>query len=296
MGKQKSTEIFECRKCKRDFKTKKGFDNHKCKEERTGRFVCDECHSVYKTMSGFEKHVCDPKRVDRFPKTEKSNKFECKYCYKKYTAETAFLTHKCHQRLRVEELKTAYGRIAFVAYQQFYRSMGRNTKEKTPIDFANSTYFQGFMKFGKFIDGAKITGYRDYIQYLIQYNVKLSSWSSDLVHAIYIRGIIKKEPMESAVEKTFNTMTRWATKSGHEWTDYFRMESTGNIIHNIKMGRISPWVIYNSQSGEEFINRLRKREMDDIFDYIDPTYWGVKFQRHGGLASAARDTLNSVGL
>lgn len=255
-------------------------------------FTCSACHKEYKREASFIKHKCKPKPV---PAKEL---MECKYCHKKFKQEASFISHKCEPRLRVEELKTNYGRIAFVAYQQFYRSVGMRSRsrDKTPIEFVNSTYYHGFMKFGKFIEGNAVTRYQDYIKYLIQYNVKLESWSSDAVHSIYIRGMVKKEPMESAVEKSFSTMTKWAENNGEPWTDYFRRESTSRIIHNIKMGRISPWVVYNSQSGEEFIQRLSRKEMDEVYDYIDPSYWGVKFQRNSGLANAARSTLQSVGL
>ena len=59
--------------------------------------------------------------------------------------------------------------------------------------------------------------------------------------------------------------------------DYFRIGNSNRICLHIVSGRISPWVIFNSSSGVEFLEGLREDQVQLIVPYIEPDYWQRKF-------------------
>ena len=135
--------------------------------------------------------------------------------------------------------------------------------------------------------------YHEYVDFLITYSIPITKWTSDEVYNTYIKTQNKKEHSERAVEKTLNSMSTWSSKSGKSWKDYFLCEDKYKILQSIKIGKISPWVIYNSRSGKAFMQTLDTTDLNQIFDFIDPNYWSLKFSRHQKEQIAIEETLAS---
>jgi hypothetical protein len=57
---------------------------------------------------------------------------------------------------------------------------------------------------------------------------------------------------------------------------YF-LKKSANHWQYIKSGRISPWVIFNCDSGAELIDSFSDHELTLINEYLDPTFWTRKF-------------------
>ena len=296
MGKDTSNKTFDCPKCEKRFKTYKGYTNHKCvpKNKKPDEPIqCKKCLNIFKTETGYEKHKCVPK------KKKKPATHVCELCNAKYKTETGLIKHKCQSKLRLEEYKRAEGRIGFIAYQQFYQRVlvkTNNQKQKTLIDYINSSYYKGFYKFGKYVVGLNIPYYHEYVDFLISYNIPLEKWTHDAIYDTYVLTQTKKEDSERAVEKTLYTMNNWSKRTGEPWNEYFLKEDKYKIINGIRTGKVSPWVIYNSKSGKKFMQTLDVTDLNSIFKLIDPKYWGLKFSRHERDKNAVEDVLLACNL
>lgn len=64
----------------------------------------------------------------------------------------------------------------------------------------------------------------------------------------------------------------------------------------ITMGRISPWVLYHSASGKDFLSKLDTTQTNMIIDYIDPQKWNIKFKREAEDITEVKQLLNSIPL
>lgn len=292
MSKSKSTKTFECKKCEKQFKTYNGYTRHACKpkaKKPKEPTQCKDCKQIFKTDTGLAKHKCKPKKK---PETKATH--VCELCQAKYKTERGLVNHKCKAKLRLEEYKRAEGRIGFVAYQQFYQRVlvrTNNQKEKTLIDYINSTYYKGFYSFGKYVVDLNMPYYHEYVDFLITYNIPLEQWTHDKIYDTYVQTQNKKENPERAVEKTLNSMNSWAKRTGESWKDYFKKEDKLKIINGIRTGKISPWVIYNSTTGKEFMQSLDVTDLNVIFNFIDPKYWGNKFSRYHKEQKSVQDVL-----
>ena len=80
------------------------------------------------------------------------------------------------------------------------------------------------------------------------------------------------------------------------FTDYFRYGNSNRICHNISTGRISPWVVFNCDTGVEFLDELTEEQIAIVLPWIDPEYWQRKFTDYMGDTEWVKDILNKAGL
>jgi len=77
--------------------------------------------------------------------------------------------------------------------------------------------------------------------------------------------------------------------------DYLRYGNPNNICYEIARGRISPWMLYQSDSGVQFLSTLRDDQQKMIMDYIDPEQWALKFNRDPANVKQVKELLNAGG-
>ena len=77
--------------------------------------------------------------------------------------------------------------------------------------------------------------------------------------------------------------------------DCFRLANKNRLCHSITTGRISPWVLYHSKSGIEFLETLHEDQVSAIITYINPTSWAVMFKRNQALVNDIKNMLASIG-
>jgi hypothetical protein len=72
-------------------------------------------------------------------------------------------------------------------------------------------------------------------------------------------------------------MIAWADENDTVFNYYFSHANTNRIVHDITTGRISSWVIFNSTTGIEMLDKLNGEQIEMVFPYIDPDFWKRKF-------------------
>lgn len=318
-----SEKLFICNSCHKEYKRESWFKKHVCdvdnketerkidtpvkQDEREPEYIlvdgkkiypCHRCGTDFKTVRGIINHKCDERKI----KAEKRKKqisriYRCDNCSKKFKTELGLINHPCVPLLRKEEAKTPEGRQGFFAFHYYYKMAIYNSKREMTIDdYVKSKLYHNFYKFGKYIYKNEIKNMKEYVLYLHTYRVPIDDWCNDKVYTLFIRRVVMQEPADRAVERTFGTMDSWSKKNDTKWYEYFRTENKNKIVHHIRMGKISPWVIYNCSSGAEFLDKLDEKDLDGIFDYINPLFWNNKFEKMKIHTNAVRQTLNEVGL
>ena len=80
------------------------------------------------------------------------------------------------------------------------------------------------------------------------------------------------------------------------YPDYFRYGNGNRVCHHITTGRVSPWVIYNCDSGVAFLEKLDQGLLGVVMPWIDPDYWSGKFRDYVGDVEWSRHVLKEAGL
>jgi hypothetical protein len=73
-------------------------------------------------------------------------------------------------------------------------------------------------------------------------------------------------------------MEQWAQDNSSVWSHYFNYVSTNRAVYDIKDGKISPWLVLNSNSGKKMLDSFRDDQLAAISNIINPQVWVKKFK------------------
>jgi len=222
--------------------------------------------------------------------------FKCEFCGKSFRREKSLMAHACEQKRRHQQEKEIGVQFGYRAYKRFYE-MTQNKKVPPSYDeFCKSQYYLAFVKFGRHIKMIRALKPERFIDWVIKENKKLDKWCTDKVYEDYLHDTIRKENPNDTLQRAFTEMIDWGDKEGAEWNHYFKYAAPNRVVQSIIRGSISPWVLYNCDSGLEFLGKLNEEQLGFIFEYIDPDYWTSRFGNYVADAEYIKDTLKEAGL
>jgi hypothetical protein len=229
------------------------------------------------------------------PKTKKIEpvKFCCEFCNSSFVTERSLISHSCEKKRRWFCKEEKYPMMGFRAYQRFYELAMRAKTPKSQEDFINSKHYSGFVRFGKYLVDIHAIEPLGFVDFLIKTNIKLDDWTKPRPYEIWIRELGKKESYEKAIERSLHTMEGWAENTGNCITDFFRMVSPQLATGLIKIGKISPWLLFIS--GEPLLVRMSKEQIEIIQELIDPHFWSVKFKENAEEVKEIKNCMKEVG-
>jgi hypothetical protein len=222
--------------------------------------------------------------------------FECKYCGVKFRREKTLTTHMCSKKKRYMDIETAGSRFGFRTFQKFYELTTKSKKPKTQQEFIDSPYYTDFAKFGNHLSNLKPIYVEQYIEFVVLGGVKLKDWTQDSIYYLFVQDMVKKEPPTSAAERTITEIMQWAEKNETPFTQFFSDVTANEAAHLIKMGRISPWVLYLCESGEKLMERFNEDHSKMIGDVIDPGFWMKRFKKSTEDVEYIKSILEQAGL
>ena len=91
-------------------------------------------------------------------------------------------------------------------------------------------------------------------------------------------------------------MEHWAELNSSKFNHFFSFGNTNRICQLINNGRISPWVIFNCESGIIFLDKLDPKQLELIYTIIDPEYWNRKFSSYADDVKWVKEILKTAGL
>jgi hypothetical protein len=206
--------------------------------------------------------------------------YSCGHCGKGFMQEKTLFVHVCEQKRRHMARSERHVVLAFDTFQKFYRLNQPNSKqEKTYEDFCKSPYYNAFIKFGSFISNVNPLHPERFTTYVVTSGVKLDHWCRDELYEQYVFNLIKTEAVETALQRTIQTMMAWADAHQSQWNHYFLYVSLSRACYDIKDGKISPWMILNSSNGKAMLQKFSDEQLNHIQTIIDPPYWVSRFKK-----------------
>jgi hypothetical protein len=220
---------------------------------------------------------------------------QCQYCKKQFARETSIEVHMCEPKRRRLN-KTERGvELGFQAYIRFYETMQGSAKLKTHDDFCESAYYKAFVKFGRYCVSTKTINPKQFMEWLLKHQKKIDRWASDQLYTEYLLDYLKVENVSDALSRAIEYSIDWSEKQSAPAHDCLRYGNSNALCYAIVTGRISPWVLYNSESGAKFLGELGTEQVSMIWPYIDSDLWQKKFQTYLADQEYARDILAKAG-
>ena len=223
-------------------------------------------------------------------------KNSCEHCGRTFVRESTLFKHICEQKRRWMDIDKPANRIAFAAWSDFYSSFQPSKKKRDYKAFTQSPYYTSFVKFGGYCVDVKAVGVQAYIRYLIKGQYPIDDWTSDKIYTRFLMDYLKAEDPLDAIKRTINNIAEECEGENLEIRDFFRFGKANKICHMIISGKISPWMIYHSRTGIEFLESINDSQRSLIFPYIDPEKWMIKFRRNQTETDQVSEILKQANL
>jgi hypothetical protein len=209
--------------------------------------------------------------------------------------ESSLAVHSCEPRRRRTEKDEAGVRLGFQAYIKFYELTQGSARLKTFDDFADSSYYKAFVKFGRYCVDVRAINPARFTEWVLKQNKKLDHWAKDSVYTEYLQDYLRVENVNDALARAIEFSIDWGEKNNAKPEDCLRFGNANTMAYAVSAGRISPWIIYASDSGQRFLSELDSTQVSMIWSIIDADFWMRKFKDYPADYEYAKDMLQKAG-
>jgi hypothetical protein len=210
--------------------------------------------------------------------------------------EKTLIAHMCEQKRRVLQKDEKRVQTGFFAYNRFYQLTQAAKKQKPYSDFCKSAYYNAFVKFGSFINNVNPLYPERFIDYVIKSGVKLDHWCRDELYDKYLSELVKIEPVESAVQRSLQYMMEWGDENNANFAHYFNYVSVNRAVHNIRDGKISPWMVMNSVGGVELLKQFSDEQLELVNQTLDIPFWAKKIKDNPADVALVKEVCKEAGI
>jgi hypothetical protein len=221
--------------------------------------------------------------------------YQCRYCKKEFVKESTLAVHVCEPKRRHQEKDERGVQLGFQAYLKFYEVTQGSSRLKTFDDFAESSFYRAFVKFGRHCVAIRAINPARFTEWVVRQNKKIDHWCRDSVYTEYLLDYLRVENVSDALARAIEFSMDWAEKSEHPAQDCLRYGNSNTMAYAVSTGRISPWVLYNCESGLKFLSELDPTQVAMVWPYIDSEFWTKKFADYMADQEYARDILKKAG-
>ena len=221
--------------------------------------------------------------------------YTCQYCRKDFVREASLAVHSCEPRRRRQERDEAGVRLGFQAYLKFYELTQGSARLKTHDDFCESSYYRAFVKFGRYCVAVRAVNPARFTEWLLKNNKKIDRWCTDVMYTEYLVEYLRVENVNDALARAMEFGISWSEETGNPAEDCLRYGNTNAMVYAVTAGRISPWIIYNCESGQKFLSELDATQIAMIWPYIDSDVWMKKFADYVADQEYVKEMLQKAG-
>jgi hypothetical protein len=221
--------------------------------------------------------------------------YTCEFCKKTFMKESSAAVHMCEPKRRRLEQSERGVQLGLQAYLKFYETMQGSARLKSFEDFAESPYYRAFVKWGRYCVNTRVINPTQFMTWLLRNQKKIDRWSSDQFYTDYLMEYLRLEGVQDALARAVEHSMTWQERTGHPAHDMLRYGNHNAVCYDITAGRISPWVIYNSESGQKFLSDINSEQLAMIWPYIDSDVWQKRFADYSADQEYAKDILKKAG-
>lgn len=224
-----------------------------------------------------------------------NSKYGCEFCGRTFVRETTVLKHICEYKHRWQEKDKPGNRIAYQLFLQFMKQNSAAKKPKPYEEFIKSPYYIAFIKFGIYCIDVKCLNPSRFIDWLVKNKIKIDDWCSDQVYTNFLCEYMRVEDPLDAISRSIETTITMGQELNIKNYDVLRYGNTNKICYLITTGKISPWLLYQSTSGVNFLGNLTTDQQALIMDYINPELWAIKFKKVPEKVTEVKEILKVAG-
>lgn len=200
----------------------------------------------------------------------------------------------CEKKRRHIDKDNVASRMGLELYRRFYELNTATKNAKTIEEFIDSRYYKAFIKFARRLMDLRPVDQSRFVDFVFRNGIKDRDWCKDKIYELYILDLLAKEPASRGLERSIQTMEKWATETEHEFHEFFRYVSPSEATYLVQMGKISPWVLYLAETSDLLWDRLSDEQATLIASIVNPKIWRAKFEIKKEECSFTRDILHEA--
>lgn len=227
---------------------------------------------------------------------DNTGNYGCEHCGRTFIRENTLVKHICEQKHRWLDRDRPGNRIGYGAWKNYFTTHHPAKKNLEYSDFTKSNYYTAFVKFGQYCVDITAINPAAYAAWLVKNKIPIDAWASDRSYTKYLVDYIRSEDPFDAVKRTVNTLLELCNEESLRLQDVFKYLNPNKLCYLITTGKISPWVLYNSAGGIQFLSGLDTQQTGLVFEYIDPERWNIKFKREGENTQEVKTLLKNIPL
>ena len=205
--------------------------------------------------------------------------YGCEFCGRTFVRESTVLKHICEYKHRYLARDKQGNRIGYQCFLDFNKKHTASKKPKQYEEFIKSPYYIAFVKFGNYCVGINCLNVNRYIDWLLKNQIKIDNWCSDQTYSKFLCDHLRNEDPLDAIARSIETTIDLSKDANIQHNDIFKYGNVNKICYEITKGKISPWILYQSVSGTQFLDKLNPDHVRMIVDYINPELWAIKFKK-----------------
>jgi len=222
-------------------------------------------------------------------------KYGCEFCKREFLRESTVLKHLCEYKQRWLTKDLHGNRIGFQSWVQFYTKNTSSKKKRLYEDFIKSAYYTAFVKFGTYCVDVNVINVSRFVDWLLKNQIKIDTWCQDTVYTKFLIEYLRIEDPLDAIARSVQATIDLSEPERLLSKDYLRYGNSNKICYAITTGKISPWMLYHSDSGTKFLDKLDPTQVKIVIDYINPELWAIKFKREPENVQQVKELLDAGG-
>lgn len=190
----------------------------------------------------------------------------CKHCHKTFVREISYLEHKCTQMKRIEEFSTPIGQAAWIYYQTWFKCM-----KKTPPradTFLTSKFYRTFNNFALFARKVDLPTPDKFIRLMVEKEFPPTMWLLDAPYAMYMDYLEHTVSPMDQLQLSIDTLFHHADRNEVDVCDVFDVLHPSDLIHFVRVRRLSPWLLLNSKKFKQFFINTMNAEQQQILETL----------------------------
>lgn len=185
----------------------------------------------------------------------------------------------CETKRRWSERDMQINRYAHGSWVFYYKRYHPQITKLDYMDFITNLFYLPFIKFATFCINNHVVNIHSYMEYLVSHKITVDKWAHDEFYTKFITNYLKTEDSHDAIKRSINTLEEMCKEQNIKVSDAFNYLNENKLCQKIYQGTISPWLLYNSESAMDFMNRLNDDQVKLIYDFINPDIWRLKIFR-----------------
>lgn len=221
-------------------------------------------------------------------------KYICKWCHKSFVRESAYINHECLQMKRDKELSTLDGQSAWQYYNNWM--IKKKRMPPAPGSFVASNLFRTFINFAKFVKKVQLPVPNTFIVWATKKDYPPAMWIMDDVYTQYIDFIDNDVSPIDQVKSSITTLFNCADNYGVDTSDVFNCIDPNELIHLIRIRKLSPWLLLSSRKFGMMFSNLNTEQQSILETMIKPDEWAEKRSAYSSELDTIKNYVRELGI